>query len=211
MEVLASGREAEVFALDDDRVLRRFRDPARSAGATVGLLDRLTGLGYPVPAVLSWDGHELVQERVNGPRMDEAMTAGALAPSDAGLMLAGLLDRLHALPWGAEPLLHLDLHPQNVLLGDDGPVVIDWSNSRPGPPGLDVAMSGLILAQVAVAEPATYADVVAVLVGTMTGAVATEVVPYVDDAVALRRSDPNMTELELAQMGRAKDLLLSLC
>jgi hypothetical protein len=37
VEVLASGREAEVFALDDDRVLRRFRDPSRSAAATVAL------------------------------------------------------------------------------------------------------------------------------------------------------------------------------
>ena len=34
-------------------------------------------------------------------------------------------------------------------MGPTGPVVIDWTNARPGPPGLDVAMSALILAGVA--------------------------------------------------------------
>jgi Phosphotransferase enzyme family len=210
VEGLAEGREAEVFALDDERVLRRFRDPSRSTAATVDLLQRLTRLGYPVPAVLAWNGPELVQERIHGPRMDEAIGKGELGPEEAGLMLADLLDRLHALPWGDQPLLHLDLHPQNVLLGRDGPVVVDWSNARPGPPGLDVAMSGLILTQVAVAEPA-YADAIGVLVPTMTGAVSSDALAYVDEAEAMRREDPNMSDRELAQIGQAAELLRSLC
>jgi aminoglycoside phosphotransferase (APT) family kinase protein len=213
VDVLATGREAEVFAVDDHRVLRRFRDRSRSAESAAVLLRRLTALGYPVPAVLSWNGADLVQERVRGPRMDQALADGRLGPAEAGAMLADLLDRLHALPWDPaipEPLLHLDLHPQNVLLATDGPVVVDWSNARPGPPGLDVAMSGLILTQVAVAEPA-YADVLGQLVSAMCRAVSSDPLPHVDDAVTLRRRDPHMTDAELAQMSQAAELLRSLC
>ena len=37
----------------------------------------------------------------------------------------------------------MDLHPANVLLAPAGPVVIDWTNARAGPPELDLAMSWL--------------------------------------------------------------------
>ncbi|MFD9253778.1 phosphotransferase family protein [Streptomyces bottropensis] len=56
-------------------------------------------------------------------------------------------------PTGAAPtshVLHLDLHPDNVILTPHGPQVIDWSNAEDGPPGLDWGMSAVILAQVAV-------------------------------------------------------------
>jgi tRNA A-37 threonylcarbamoyl transferase component Bud32 len=212
VEVLASGREAVVFALDDARVLRRFRDPSRSAAPAAALLERLTELGYPVPAVLSWDGAELLQERVHGRRMDEVLGAGELGADEGGQMLADLLDRLHALAWDApsgESLLHLDLHPQNVLLGEDGPVVVDWSNARPGAPGLDVAMSGLILAQVALAQR-EYADTIRQLVRAMLSAVGSDALPHLDDAVTLRRADPHMSAQELAGMDQAAELVRSL-
>ena len=32
-------------------------------------------------------------------------------------------------------VLHLDLHPGNVMLTDDGPFVIDWSNGCAGEAG----------------------------------------------------------------------------
>nr|WP_312870502.1 phosphotransferase [Streptomyces himalayensis] len=37
-------------------------------------------------------------------------------------------------------VLHLDLHPENVLLTQRGPVVIDWANSEEGHPDLDWGM-----------------------------------------------------------------------
>lgn len=43
-------------------------------------------------------------------------------------------------------LLHLDLHPDNVMLSRAGPVVIDWTNARVGDPAVDVALSWVILA-----------------------------------------------------------------
>jgi hypothetical protein len=47
-------------------------------------------------------------------------------------------------------VLHLDLHPENVMLTGRGPVVIDWRNAEAGPADLDTAFTALILAQVAI-------------------------------------------------------------
>ena len=43
-------------------------------------------------------------------------------------------------------IAHLDLHPDNVVLTVDGPVVIDWSNAAVGVSGLDAANTWLTLA-----------------------------------------------------------------
>jgi aminoglycoside phosphotransferase (APT) family kinase protein len=40
----------------------------------------------------------------------------------------------------------MDLHPENVILSEGGPVVIDWTNAEAGKPELDVAMAWVILA-----------------------------------------------------------------
>lgn len=48
------------------------------------------------------------------------------------------------LPSGAA-LLHGDLHPGNVLLGPDGPMVIDWFDASIGHPIADVVRSSLLL------------------------------------------------------------------
>ena len=69
--------------------------------------------------------------------------------------LAMLLDHLHAItapdwlpsPLGAgTALLHLDLHPENVILTQRGPVVIDWPNAARGPGAADVAHTWVVLA-----------------------------------------------------------------
>lgn len=52
--------------------------------------------------------------------------------------------RLAALPDGAR-LLHGDFHPGNVMLGAQGPVVIDWENATSGPPPADLAMTWILL------------------------------------------------------------------
>ncbi len=50
-------------------------------------------------------------------------------------------------PVPGDRLLHLDLHPFNVLVDDDDQVsgVIDWANAAAGPPALDRARTGTIL------------------------------------------------------------------
>ena len=43
-------------------------------------------------------------------------------------------------------IVHLDLHPLNVMNTPDGPRVIDWANARRGDPATDVANTWSLLA-----------------------------------------------------------------
>ena len=146
---LASGREADVFALDDHRVLRRYRRAADVRDEAEAMA-YVAGLGFPVPAVYEAHGAEMVLERLHGPTMTAALWAGELPVEDGAAMLADLLRRLHELPGrsGTGAMLHLDLHPDNVMLTGRGPVVIDWCNARDGDPDLDTALSAMIIAMV---------------------------------------------------------------
>ncbi|MDO3686261.1 phosphotransferase [Micromonospora sp. C28ISP2-4] len=152
---LASGRTADVWLLSGRRVLRRYRDGG-DVRAEAEVMRYLHRAGYPVPRVHRADGADLVLDRVSGPTLVEAFHAGTLAAPEAARMLADLHDHLHALPAlrSADPavrILHLDLHPANVLLTATGPVVIDWTDSAEGPPALDRTTTAVILAEVAVA------------------------------------------------------------
>lgn len=53
-------------------------------------------------------------------------------------------DRVAALPVG-ERLLHGDLHPANVVIGADGPVVVDWFDATIGTPAADVVRSWIMM------------------------------------------------------------------
>jgi len=200
-------------------VLRRYRD-GRSAAGEVAVLREVAALGYPVPAVHEAAGPDIVMDRVDGPTLAEALVEG-MPPDGAAALLAGLHDRLHALAWPAaapgEALLHLDLHPLNVILRGADPVVIDWSNARPGPPGLDVAMTAVILAQVVVTDGMLEAvgiderarPALARLLEVFADRVGT---PYVDrlaTAEELRRQDPYQSPAELTALARAVELAAS--
>ena len=219
MQLIASGRDSDVFAYEEGLVLRRYRD-GRCAGEEAATLRAVASLGYPVPIVHDAAGPDIVMERVDGPTLAEALVAG-MPPDEAGALLAGLHDRLHALAWpGAAPgevLLHLDLHPLNVILRGTAPVVIDWSNARPGPATLDVAMTAVILAQVVVTEGMLEAvgidesarPALARLLTVFAAEVGT---PYVDrlaTAEELRRQDPYQSPAELAALTRAVELAAS--
>ncbi|NES31318.1 phosphotransferase [Micromonospora terminaliae] len=151
---LASGRTADVYALDGGRVLRRYRSGG-DVRAEAEVMRHLHAAGYPVPRVHHADGPDLVLDRVDGRTLLEAIVAGEVTPRSGASVLAGLHARLHALPAprSADPavrLLHLDLHAQNVLLTPAGPVVIDWANATEGSPALDRAVTALIIAETAV-------------------------------------------------------------
>jgi len=149
--LIAAGRASEVFDLGDGRVLRRFKGgghPEREA-----LVMRHVRLhGYPVPEVLEVTGDALVLEKVEGQTMWEAAVAlpstvraqaETLARLHCELHEIGAPDGLPAVGEG-DRLLHLDLHPVNVILSPGGPVVIDWTNARRGDPALDVALMWVI-------------------------------------------------------------------
>ncbi len=120
-EPIAAGREADVFALDDERVLRRYRS-AEDVTAETAVMRYAAEHGYPVPRVHAARGPDLILERLNGPTMGEALVAGQLSVPDGAAITADLLRHLHTLP---RTILHLDLHPENVLLTERGPAVLD--------------------------------------------------------------------------------------
>ncbi len=63
------------------------------------------------------------------------------APQD---FIDAALKSLDRLPDG-DRLLHGDFHPGNIMLGDQGPVIIDWTGATRGSPEADFARSVLIL------------------------------------------------------------------
>jgi aminoglycoside phosphotransferase (APT) family kinase protein len=95
-------------------------------------------------------------ERIEGPTMLEAFGARPWKIRGWARMLADLHLRLEAIPTTdlelpqrdgiAETIVHGDLHPDNVMLGERGPVVIDWPNALLGPAGVDAANTWLLVA-----------------------------------------------------------------
>jgi aminoglycoside phosphotransferase (APT) family kinase protein len=61
------------------------------------------------------------------------------------------LATLDTLPDG-DRLCHGDFHPGNVLIGSQGPAVIDWTDAARGDPAADLARTRLLLRQGAVPE-----------------------------------------------------------
>ncbi|MGW0710020.1 phosphotransferase [Streptomyces sp. NPDC002643] len=224
--LLGSGRTADVYEIEDAGsgrggawVLRRYRDGRGDALAEAEVMEHVRGHGYPVPRVREATRTDLVLERLTGPTLVDAITAGTLRPPEAGTLLARLLHDLHAVPprRSTSPearILHLDLHPENVLLTPRGPVVIDWDNTEEGSPGLDWGMSAVILAQVAVAEGDPRAGVAhAVLVGLLDrrGGAPGLTAEGLAEARSRRSADATMSDHEVRLLGRAEELIRSLC
>jgi tRNA A-37 threonylcarbamoyl transferase component Bud32 len=155
-ELIASGRDADIFAYGSGRVLRRSRN-GRSMVIEARTMEHVRAHGYPVPEVLDVndDGSELVMQRIEGPTMVDAAASRPWKIRGFGHELADLHTSLHALPapeWlphspfgPGEQLLHMDLHPLNVLISRDGPVVIDWTNAVRGDQSIDVAVTWILL------------------------------------------------------------------
>jgi aminoglycoside phosphotransferase (APT) family kinase protein len=152
MRLLASGRDGDVFELSPELVLRKTRD-GRSIAHEARIMRYVEEQGFPVPHIeeVRADGTEIVMERIDGPSMLDAMVRPPWKLAVQLKVLADLHDRLHAIegpdwlpamPGGDDRLLHLDLHPLNVLMSETkGPVVIDWPNARRGDPMADVALT----------------------------------------------------------------------
>ena len=95
MELIGRGRTADVFALDTRTVLRRYRD-GQDVAAEAALMRHLERHGYPMPRVLDANG--------------------------CAVGLADLHRRLRRVPVPDQDpapgtsVVHLDLHPGNVVL-----------------------------------------------------------------------------------------------
>lgn len=220
LELVGTGRTADVYALDGARVLRRYRD-GRSAAAEAAVMAHVRAHGFPAPAVHRVTGPDLVLDRLAGPTLLQALLDGDRSVDDAAEVLAGLHRRLHAVPpAGGSPaaappdtVVHLDLHPDNVVMTADGPVLIDWRNATDGPAGLDVAFSALIMAQVAVgAEVEAHAGadltaLAAALIGPFLAAAGGAPLDHLDAATARRGADPQLTTTERERLADAAALV----
>jgi aminoglycoside phosphotransferase (APT) family kinase protein len=218
MELLASGRAADVFDLGDGTVLRRYRiDHDTVAEARV--MQWLAEVGYPVPTVHHVDGRDLVMEKLEGVTMLDDLGRRPWMLLSHARTLARLQRRLNAIdaPDWLDPrpgvpdggaIVHLDLHPMNVMMTSNGPIVIDWTNSTRSQPEFDAAMSYVLV---------TTADPLASRVDRFGRRLFIEafrsargrraVERQVMAAAAYRLTDPNVTAAErhrLEQMLRSR-------
>jgi aminoglycoside phosphotransferase (APT) family kinase protein len=154
---LASGRDADIFVVDDGLILKRYRR-RRGAEHEAAMMRYVSAFGYPVPNVIRVTRSQLVMERVVARPMLEIALERPSVARQFGELLGDLHARLHAIPStdGATSVVHFDLQPGNVLMADSGPVVIDWVRAGFGEPLDDVACTWLILAtgDVRAARPA---------------------------------------------------------
>jgi aminoglycoside phosphotransferase (APT) family kinase protein len=153
--LIASGRDGDIFEFGPGLVLRRTRD-GRSLEHEARTLEYVASHGYPVPRVegVRNNGTELVMERLDGPMMMDAIMKHPRSLLANTRVLADLHDQLHAIPapeWlpaidaDGDRVLHLDLHPMNVMMTARGPVVIDWPNARRGDPFTDIGFTYVLL------------------------------------------------------------------
>lgn len=153
--LIASGRSADVFDQGDGTVLRRYRtdrDTAREARVMAWL--RVNGV--PVPEVHDADGRDLVMERISGSTMLEDLGNRPWMMFSHARLLASLQRQLNDLlapewfpkedgvPAGSN-VVHLDLHPMNIMFGEQGPTIIDWTNASSGDGSFDAAVSFVLI------------------------------------------------------------------
>lgn len=209
--LIGRGRAADVYDLGDGRVLRRYRRSRSTPGqvereATV--MRHLAAAGFPVPEVHDADGDDLVMERLDGVSMLTDLERrpwrlvrhvdlwAVLHRRLAGVPVEGL--RGVPVRFGPpEAVIHLDFHPDNIMLTSRGPVVIDWTNVALGPAAADVAQSWVIGVTSTVDAGGVVGAVVRLLRGRLVerfvdtcgraGAIA--LLPAV---AALRLEDPNV-------------------
>jgi aminoglycoside phosphotransferase (APT) family kinase protein len=173
--------------------------------------------GYPIPRVdeVSGDGTELVMERIDGVNMVEALNTAPWKAKRFGRTLADLHNELHALsapewlpraPVGVgDRLLHLDLHPLNVMMSSGGPIVIDWARTARGDPTIDLALTWTLISAGEVPTKGFK--------GKLVGSIRARLIRgFIEDfdrdvvgneveaVVAWKSQDQNMSESEVASM-----------
>ena len=187
------GRASTVTDLGDGTVLRTGGDPDREAA----LMTLAAAHGIRVPRVVAARPSGLVLERIEGPTMAEHLRRRPWQAPAQVAVLASLHQRLHRVPLDGESLLHLDLHPENVLLGPQGAVLIDWTNARSGPAEKDVALTWLILETSGGLAGRLLARMFTAEVG------AARIRQGLQEAREFRLADPNVTDAERSRALRA--------
>jgi aminoglycoside phosphotransferase (APT) family kinase protein len=216
--LLASGRDADIFEYGPGLVLRRAR-ARRSMAHEARTMEYLHLQGYPVPRVdaISDDGYDLVMERVEGPSMVESLARAPWTVRRQARVLAALHRQLHEIsapeflppaPVGqGDRVLHMDLHPLNVIIGRRGPVVIDWTNAGRGAPAVDVGLAWVLMSAGEIPESPVMSKVLGwgrslLTNGFITNFDRAEVVGHLRTIVDWKVRDPHMSVHEIEAMWR---------
>jgi aminoglycoside phosphotransferase (APT) family kinase protein len=210
---LAEGRDSEIYEHGPGRVLRLARH-RRPMVAEAEIMQYVRAKGYPCPQVHEAGDGFIVMDRLEGATMLDAAGRPPFPIRRFGRVLADLHERLHRIPapsglqhapMPGDRLLHRDLHPLNVMITPEGPVVIDWSNASAGDPSFDVADAWALLA--CAAPPTKGIDRVVVPLGRrvllhafLSGVDRQAARAAVPAAVQYRLTDRNLGDAERARM-----------
>lgn len=190
---MRQGRASSVSDLGDGTVLRVGGRPRAEAA----LMDVARSHGVAVPAVREVRDDALVLERITGPSLSISLRRRPWSAADAVRTLLDLHEAIHRISLDGGRLVHFDLHPDNVLLGPRGPVLIDWTNAHAGRPEADVALTWLILHTSAGLPGRLLARLFARQVGRPV------IRAGLPEAVAFRTADPHVTAAEREAARRA--------
>ena len=156
MRLIGEGRDSLVYDVGDGRVLRRYRRP-KDTTVEARMMTWVGDHGVRVPTVYDADGADLVMERIDGRAALDGLETHPWRLASVGRLLADLHHRLDAVPvaeWMPQRgeverpgVVHCDLHPDNVMLTADGPVLIDWTRGGVGDRRMDLAHTWLIVAE----------------------------------------------------------------
>jgi serine/threonine protein kinase len=191
---IRQGRASSVTDLGDGRVLRVGGRPEAEAE----MMALATAHGIRVPTVYEVRPDGLVMELISGETLLDRVSRSAGALPLAARIIAVLHERLHAIPYGGGRLVHFDLHPDNVLLGPDHPVLIDWTNAHGGDPDADVALTWLIAETSAGVRGRAFAWLFRRIVGRDA------IGRGFAEASAYRLADPHVTDAERARVRRLR-------
>ncbi|MGH9243379.1 MAG: phosphotransferase [Acidimicrobiales bacterium] len=214
--LLAAGRDCEIYAVGNGRVLRRARD-GRSLDREAAIIRHVREHGYPAPEVFDARGPDLVMERISGPNLFDDAAGRPWRLRSNARVLAGLHQRLATIPvpdWlpaaegiPGDAVLHLDLHPLNVLVSRHGPKVIDWTNAARGAAGAEIATTWLLMAAATLPETRIPRRVLEAarrrfLRSFLDAAGRDAARPWLAAVVELRTRDPHIDPAELDRMRR---------
>lgn len=182
--------------------------------------------GYPVPAVeeICDDATGLIMERIDGPSMVAALGRRPWTVRRQGAVLADLHRRLHEIPGPdflspapvgqGDRLVHLDLHPLNVIISPSGPVVIDWTNAANGDPAVDVGLAWVLMAAGEIPDGGLKASILgfgrSMLVSSFLDPFdLAKVKLHLRDIVEWKARDPHMSPAEQRGMWRVVEAIES--
>jgi len=211
-KLIGLGRGSEVRTHGPDQVIRR-GEPGNDLTHEAGAMQYVRNAGYPAPALIEQpDPEAIVMQRLHGPTMLEELTARPWKLIGHAKTLARLhheLGRIEA-PAGwtqvsvGNSVVHLDLHPDNVKMTPNGPMVFDWSNAARGSVAFDAALTYVILrtgdADTNVAARAVIASLRRRFATAFMKAFGEDdVLLHLREAAELRMLNPHLTALEREQ------------